>query len=162
MNRYNLNKDIIYNLYHKQNMTLEEVSNYFGCSGALIRLFMEKYDIPRRFPKPRNPNLSKETKLKISKLHHRPVGSIRYNHGYVEVKISLKYSRPLQKKNWKKRSRIVMEQYLGRTLSPKEVVHHINGNKQDDRIENLSLFPKKHHDFVSSLNRIRDKLGRFT
>lgn len=39
--------------------------------------------------------------------------------------------------------RIVAEAVLGRQLSPDEVVHHINENKQDYRPENLAVFPSQ-------------------
>jgi hypothetical protein len=44
-----------------------------------------------------------------------------------------------------KRSRFIMEAFLNRKLEPDEVVHHINGNKRDDRIENLKVMNYQDH-----------------
>ncbi|GAH63317.1 unnamed protein product, partial [marine sediment metagenome] len=44
-----------------------------------------------------------------------------------------------------KQHRWVMEQYLGRLLSPREIVHHINGDRTDNRIENLEIKTNGQH-----------------
>jgi len=41
--------------------------------------------------------------------------------------------------------RIVMENYLGRVLGSREVVHHKNKNKKDNKIENLELMTATEH-----------------
>lgn len=44
-----------------------------------------------------------------------------------------------------RRSVLVMEEYLGRHLTPEEEVHHINNIITDDRIENLLLTTHSEH-----------------
>lgn len=50
--------------------------------------------------------------------------------------------------------RLVMEQHLGRRLRPEETVHHLYGDRLDNRIENLELWSSSH----PSGQRVSDKV----
>ena len=64
--------------------------------------------------------------------------------GYLRFKDSDKYVH-----------RWVMEKHLGRHLSYQEVVHHIDGDKLNNRIENLRLFKDQNEHNNHHLNNLR-------
>lgn len=54
---------------------------------------------------------------------------------------------------------VLMERSLGRYLTENEVVHHINHNRADNRIENLLLMDKKEHMSMHMKERHSKKRG---
>ena len=79
--------------------------------------------------------------------------------GYIEIYSP--YHPNKNKNNCVLEHRLRMEQHIGRFLTDKEVVHHIDDDKENNKIENLELFSsvgkhtQKHH-------IVRDSKGKFT
>lgn len=49
--------------------------------------------------------------------------------------------------------RLIMELYIKRKLKRNEIVHHINKDKSDNRIENLTIMTLSEHSKLHNLNR---------
>jgi len=66
-----------------------------------------------------------------NKANQQPTGARRNNcKGYVEVKTEY---------GWVFEHRLVYEKASGRKLLPTEIIHHLNGDITDNRIENLAV-----------------------
>lgn len=57
--------------------------------------------------------------------------------------------------------RLVYERYLGRFLDSKEVIHHINGDREDNRIENLQLSIENGEHIKEYHQKRRNNNGQF-
>jgi hypothetical protein len=74
---------------------------------------------------------------------------------------------PFARKNFYPEHRLVIEEKIGRYLTPDEVVHHINGVKDDNRLENLCLcspaeHAKSHNSLIPLLESLlKDGVLRF-
>lgn len=59
--------------------------------------------------------------------------------------------------HWIKQHRVVMEEHLGRPLESSEIVHHLNGVRTDNRVENLCLHTRPSH----AVHHVHETLGVF-
>jgi hypothetical protein len=73
--------------------------------------------------------------------------------GYVYIKAP--DSPEARKGGWGAEHRIVMAQHLGRALWPDESVHHRNGDRLDNRPENLELWSR----WQPTGQRVADKVA---
>lgn len=53
--------------------------------------------------------------------------------------------------------RVVIENHLGRILNAEEIVHHVNGDKKDNSIENLQILSVAEHNKIHALESPRKK-----
>jgi len=71
------------------------------------------------------------------------------SHGYIKI---YQPENPMSDKRGEiYQHRLIMSQSLGRSLKRYEHVHHINGNRADNRIENLELLPRSDHGIIKDL-----------
>lgn len=114
-----------------------------------VRRWLDKHSIPR------HGKIMFTTKGKKKPINLKKDARYRYSNGYIFIK----------KKEWdkeKQKHRYKIEQSIKRKLTPIETVHHINGLKDDNKIENLYLYKsqKEHKLAEGNLGYIAFKLFR--
>jgi hypothetical protein len=114
-----------------------------ACGCGKYRNCRDKKGRTRRFIKGHQSRLENNPKWKG--------GRFQDIYGYIQVRL---YRQTIPE------HRLIMERHLGRKLTSKEDIHHINGIKNDNRLENLQLLSEAKHNQLTALNRW--KLGKLT
>lgn len=128
------NPEKLKEVYEKLN-SLQKTADYFGVSKKLILNHMKRFNIPR----------NKRVKVdRIKKVDTYHKGYITTWNGYIKVKAPKDYKYK-DNKGYIMQHRLVMEQHIGRYLKSNEEVHHIDGDKKNNKIENLLLMTRKEH-----------------
>lgn len=132
----------------KVNYTRKKTLYYFQCNNC-----KEEFSRPKN-GKLRNSDIhfcqkcphyalaQKETN-KIQLKKSEKIGSKVAKHGYKEVYVGPDY--PHRKSNWIREHIFVMEKHLGKRIPQGMVVHHIDGNKQNNELDNLLLCSVSEH-----------------
>ena len=127
------NYNWLYKMYITNDLSQKSIAKICGVNQSMIHRFLVRFNIPRRKFCGRSGKLCSRYKG----------GVIKTSQGYIHI-LSHNHPRVKNKKyKYVPQQILIVEKYLNRYLSLEESVHHINGIKDDNRIENLYLFPNE-------------------
>ena len=143
------NRDWLYRKYWVENLSIAEIGKEVGRPYATLHSIFERFNIPRR---DRNEAQrlwhNNHPGVRRGREHHGwKGGKLRTSAGYIQIYSPRHPNRTKCSKRgfggYVLEHRLVMEKNIGRYLFPWETVHHENGIKDDNRIENLELLPNQ-------------------
>lgn len=124
---------------YKQGARLDDIGNRFGVQASCINKIRRKRGVPNR-PPTRGP-----TNARWKEGTRKPAG------GYIDERVSSEDPLFCMARRggssggaYVFQHRLVMARHLGRPLRDHETVHHKNGVRSDNRIENLELWSSRH------------------
>ena len=169
-----VNKVILTKWYLDEKKSLTDISKLCGLSISTVRKRIIDYNIPLRTRSEgiRNarhklgPNRGKTREFSEEWKENIRKGRLRWSRRYAKgTRIGTNgYHVYTKGENVDRLVHVVIiEQLIKRPLRKDEVVHHRNGVKTDNRIENLEIMTRSEHSAYHARRRdfLRDKKGRF-
>ena len=134
MKRVTIDDDRLEILY-EAGLPLVKIAQHLGCGRTRVSEEVRKLGLTRPDP---------DRGLRGPDSPHWRGGRRRNGHGYVSVLVGSDYP-GAHPDGYIREHRFVMQEALGRPLLDDEVVHHINGVKDDNRLSNLELMTRGKH-----------------
>lgn len=157
-----VSKENLYKLYIEEKKTMRQTADELGVAVGTVHKLLHRYGIEVRKQGGKGKVLTEEHKKAISRRHKGKcvpdevrkkisdsltIGGIGYKKKRCDGYIGIHF--PDHPKSSKEgfimEHVLVMECLIGRWLKDDEVVHHINGKRDDNKKENLQLMTKKEH-----------------
>ena len=166
-------RQLLSDLVEANELTYPEIAKLLTISPATLKKWLNRYQVQGRgsgnFPKrlAHKQNISKaltgqqlspehiqaQRQTKLAKGTWKPIGHTTIRQGYVYTKVTHGRGR----NNYKPQHRIVAEQTIGRPLTPKEHVHHIDGNTLNNEPTNLVVLSKTDHKLIHAILHVVDR-----
>lgn len=151
-------------LLYEKKLTYKQVADFFNVTPERIGNFRVRYKLPKRGWANGHPMIGRSHKSWNKgnfghKSHCWRGGKHITSQGYIGIYCPNHPSIKLSNAIYVGEHRLVMEKKIGRFLNHNEHIHHINGEKTDNRIENLEIVTasnhiKKHSDLLFKVGHI--------
>jgi hypothetical protein len=128
---------------YNEGLSMVEVAESLNISGCTVNRIFKLYGLKSR-PRGENLKLYNKTHIGLNRLencHNWKGGQVINGDGYIMYRLPPDdpHVKMARKVGYVMAHRHVMAKHLGRDLKPWEIVHHKNGDRKDNCIENLQL-----------------------
>jgi len=141
--RKDITAEMLHRWYWDEKKSLNKIGQILGCCGATVRDLMQYRNIPTRTGKEAARLVAEKRLKETGHGTHWRGGRQQHEAGYIQI-WKPGYHRA-NKTGYVYEHILVWEESHKRKVAKGWVVHHLNGIKDDNRLENLMVMPRGRH-----------------